>query len=155
VPRILLIVVGGVAADRLHLQAILRVGNALQALALVSIAALDHIGVLSVRDLYAFAVVYGGLAAFTAPAADSLIPSLLPARVSATRECIALAGVERRSFLGPPAVTTLLVVALALRSRWSVLRRCAPQRCCHLVRSRPAVVSSEPRNRYSTRRGPG
>jgi hypothetical protein len=71
-------VVGGVAADRHHLQAILRVGNALQALALVSIAALDHIGVLSVPDLYAFAIVYGALAAFTAPAADSLMPSLLP-----------------------------------------------------------------------------
>jgi hypothetical protein len=78
VPRILLIVVGGVSADRHHLQAILRVGNALQALALVSIAALDHIGVLSVPDLYAFAIVYGALAAFTAPAADSLMPSLLP-----------------------------------------------------------------------------
>ncbi len=125
VPRILLIVVGGVAADRLHLQAILRVGNALQALALVSIAALDHIGVLSVPDLYAFAVVYGALAAFTAPATDSLIPSLLPPELVRRGNALRSLALNVGRFLGPPAVTTLLVVAGATVALVGVAALCA------------------------------
>jgi MFS family permease len=111
VPRILLIVVGGVVADRVPLQAILRVGNALQALALVSIAALDHIGILTVPDLYAFAIIYGALAAFTAPATDSLMPSLLPPDLMRRGNALRSLALNVGRFLGPPAVTTLLVVA--------------------------------------------
>ena len=77
-PRIALIVVGGVAADRLNARFVLGIGNVLEALALVTIAALHRVGVLSVLHLYAFVVVYGCLAAFTSPSADSLMPSLLP-----------------------------------------------------------------------------
>ena len=112
-PRILLIVVGGVAADRVHLQLILRVGNALQALALVSIAALNHIGLLSVPHLYAFAIVYGALAAFTAPAADSLMPSLLPPELMRRGNALRSLALNVGRFLGPPVVTTLLVVGSA------------------------------------------
>src|SRR5579864_4432352 len=58
VPRIALIVVGGVAADRLRPWLVLGVGNVLEALALLVIAVLVQVGALSIWHLYAFVIAY-------------------------------------------------------------------------------------------------
>jgi MFS family permease len=111
VPRLLLIVVGGAVADRAHPQLILRLGNALQAVALVCVAVLDRLGVLAVPHLYAFAITYGALAAFTAPAADLLVPSLLPPELMRQGNALRSLAMNVGRFLGPPLATTLLAVA--------------------------------------------
>jgi MFS family permease len=111
VPRILLLLVGGLAADRLRSATILRAAGALDALALTALAALHATGRLALPHLYVFALACGVLAAFATPAAESLVPSLLPADLVRRGNALRSLAMNVGRFLAPPLATGLVALA--------------------------------------------
>jgi MFS family permease len=111
VPRLLILLVGGLIADRVRAPVILRTVSALNAGALLALAALHATGALTLTHLYAFALIYGALAAFTQPASESLVPALLPDHLIRRGNALRSSAVNCARLFAPPAATTLFAVA--------------------------------------------
>jgi DHA3 family macrolide efflux protein-like MFS transporter len=78
VPRIALMAVGGVLADRMRRSKIILVSLGARVLMLFALVGLLAIGRLDIWALTAFAFLYGALDAFFWPARDALIPAIVP-----------------------------------------------------------------------------
>lgn len=78
VPRIALMAVGGVLADRMRRSRIILVSLGTRVLMLFGLVGLLALGKLDIWALTAFAFLYGALDAFFWPARDALIPAIVP-----------------------------------------------------------------------------
>ena len=101
VPRLLFLLVGGVAVDRVARRFAILVTDLTQATALAVIASTLVAGSLRIWHVYALSAVFGSCSAFTLPAARGIIPEVVPddALVAAN----ALSGISREGtgILGP------------------------------------------------------
>ncbi|MGL6041565.1 MAG: MFS transporter, partial [Deefgea sp.] len=77
VPRIALMAVGGVLADRMSRSRIILISLGLRVLLLFSLVGLLHINRLDIWALTVFAFLYGSLDAFFWPARDTLTPAIV------------------------------------------------------------------------------
>ncbi|MBM5571278.1 MULTISPECIES: MFS transporter [Deefgea] len=77
VPRIALMAVGGVLADRMSRSRIILISLALRVVLLFSLVGLLHINRLDIWALTIFAFLYGSLDAFFWPARDTLTPAIV------------------------------------------------------------------------------
>nr|WP_314902118.1 MFS transporter [uncultured Deefgea sp.] len=77
VPRIALMAVGGVLADRMSRSRIILISLGLRVLLLFSLVGLLHINRLDIWALTIFAFLYGSLDAFFWPARDTLTPAIV------------------------------------------------------------------------------
>lgn len=78
IPRLLLMLFGGVLADRVAPQVILRLGNIVQAAGLVFIFIWLAFDAVPLPVLFAIAIIFGTVDAFSAPASTSAIPRIVP-----------------------------------------------------------------------------
>ncbi|GHD69141.1 MFS transporter [Jeongeupia chitinilytica] len=77
VPRIALMAVGGVVADRMRRSRIISFSLGLRVIAVLSLVGLLHLGLLDIWAMTAFAFAYGALDAFFWPARDALLPGIV------------------------------------------------------------------------------
>jgi len=78
IPTITCLLIGGAVSDRFDRRLVMLISDAVRAVLLAALAALAVTGVLVFWELLAIAVVYGAATAFFNPAADALVPQLLP-----------------------------------------------------------------------------
>ncbi|WP_054285531.1 MFS transporter [Gulbenkiania mobilis] len=105
VPRILLVLVVGTVADRLHRQRIVALSMTVQAAsaALLAMGAL-HWGFSTTRELiFAIAVVIGICRAFDMPTMQALLPSVVPPTLLAPAIAAAASANEAATILAPAA----------------------------------------------------
>jgi MFS family permease len=76
-PRALLVLVGGVAADRFSPRSIMLVSNALRALVVAVLAGLVFTGEVQLWMLYVLALVFGAVDSFFWPAQGAMVPMLV------------------------------------------------------------------------------
>jgi MFS family permease len=79
VPTIVFLLVGGVASDRLDRRRIMLTADLARGAAVGLLAVLSLTGALELWHIVGLVVIYGGGAAFFAPAFDAIVPELLPA----------------------------------------------------------------------------
>jgi MFS transporter, DHA3 family, macrolide efflux protein len=79
VPRLLLMALGGVLADRIKRSRIILVSLTLRVLLLLGLVAIIANQQLSIGVMIGFALIYGALDAFFWPARDALVPNILAA----------------------------------------------------------------------------
>jgi DHA3 family tetracycline resistance protein-like MFS transporter len=79
VPTIVFLLVGGVASDRLDRRRIMVAADLARGVAVGLLAVLSLTGALELWHIVGLVVLYGGGAAFFAPAFDAIVPELLPA----------------------------------------------------------------------------
>jgi MFS transporter, DHA3 family, macrolide efflux protein len=79
VPRLLLMALGGVLADRIKRSRIILVSLTLRVLLLLALVAIIANHQLSIGVMIGFALIYGALDAFFWPARDALVPNILAA----------------------------------------------------------------------------
>lgn len=108
IPRALFMLVGGVITDRLQANVVLRVTNLLMTLLLGVLATLNATGNLEPWHLYAYAVLSGGVYAFSIPAQQSITSELVP--LDMVRNAVALntTGFNTTLFLIPPLAGILV-----------------------------------------------
>lgn len=78
IPRLVLMLFGGVLADRFQPHVILRLGNIAQAAGLGLILVWLTIGTIPLPGLFTLAIIFGIADAFSAPASMSAIPRIVP-----------------------------------------------------------------------------
>jgi MFS family permease len=78
VPTVALLLVGGVVSDRFDRRRVMLCADAARGLVLAAFAALSLTGALRLWEIIALVAVYGAGTAFFSPAADSIVPQLLP-----------------------------------------------------------------------------
>jgi MFS family permease len=108
VPRVLLMLVGGVVSDRLRPAAILRSTALLQAVGLLALLGAHAAGALTLGHLYAFAAVYGTLSAFALPTEEALVPALVPEEMIRPANALWSLALNLARFGGPPLAGLLL-----------------------------------------------
>lgn len=81
VPRSVLMLLGGVASDRLRPRTLMVASDLLRAVIVGAIAALTAMGGITMPYLYALALLFGVVHAFFFPAASAIMPELVPARM--------------------------------------------------------------------------
>jgi DHA3 family tetracycline resistance protein-like MFS transporter len=79
IPTIVCLLIGGAVSDRYDRRIVMLCADAVRALGLVALAILSVTGHLRLWELMAVAVGYGAATAFFDPAADALVPELVPA----------------------------------------------------------------------------
>ncbi|HYZ80853.1 MAG TPA: MFS transporter, partial [Solirubrobacteraceae bacterium] len=79
IPTIVCLLIGGAVSDRYDRRMVMLCADAVRALGLVALAILSVTGQLRLWELMAVAVAYGAATAFFDPAADALVPELVPA----------------------------------------------------------------------------
>jgi DHA3 family tetracycline resistance protein-like MFS transporter len=79
IPTIVCLLIGGAASDRYDRRMVMLCADAVRAVGLVVLAILSVTGSLRLWELMAVAVAYGAATAFFDPAADALVPELVPA----------------------------------------------------------------------------
>ncbi|AOY01420.1 MFS transporter [Jeongeupia sp. USM3] len=80
VPRIALMAIGGVVADRMRRSRIISYSLGLRVIAVLSLVVLLHLGMLDIWAMTLFAFAYGALDAFFWPARDALLPGIVAER---------------------------------------------------------------------------
>ena len=81
-PRVVLALFGGVVADRASRRVVVQLGQAINALLAIALAAMMFAGVLRFEHLVISAVLQGSVNSFALPARQSMIPEIVgPARV--------------------------------------------------------------------------
>lgn len=125
--RVLLLLFGGVAADRLPRHLVLTGSNILAALAqgLLAVAVLrgvDDLGVLT-----ALAVATGATGAFSLPAASALVPETVPAADRQPANALAGSGSRRAPSPAPPPACSSRLSAPDGACSWTLSRTCSPQ----------------------------
>lgn len=117
VPTITCLLIGGAASDRYDRRQVMLIADSLRAIALAVLAMLAASGQLQLWHLLVIAVIYGAATAFFDPAADALVPELLP------REALAQANSLDQLIrpialrLAGPAVGGILVGAIG--TQWA------------------------------------
>lgn len=112
-PGIALALLGGALADRLDRRRVLIVANILRGLLMGTFAVLALADAVTLGQLYALALLYGGVSAFANPAFDALLPSLVPGEDLQRANALFLLGDNVAAILGP-ALGGLLLVAVGV-----------------------------------------
>lgn len=101
VPRLIFLLIGGVAADRFSRRAVMLCSDAGRALAVLAIAILGWAGLLHLWHLILLALLFGAVSAFFLPAYQSIPPQLLEGELLSSAN--ALTGMSRQigTLLGP------------------------------------------------------
>lgn len=107
-PRLIFMLFGGVLADRIAPQVILRLGNIVQALGLVAILVGLWFGGVPIGVLFAIAIIFGTIDAFSAPASISAIPRIVP-RSKLLQANSAIQGVEMVTFVLGTLITGIVL----------------------------------------------
>ncbi|WP_081412921.1 MFS transporter [Chitinilyticum aquatile] len=110
VPRILLMAVGGVLADRFKRGHIVMVSMGVRVLLLFALIVLLHYGRLDIVALTIFAFLYGALDAFFWPAQGAIIPSIVPEAELTRANSIMLTTNQIGLVFGPTIGTALLAL---------------------------------------------
>lgn len=144
IPQVLLMLFAGIAVDRFRAIPVLVASNIVQAAALVPLIILSAIDSQRVAlwHLYVYATVSGIGAAFFAPAAQSLVPDLVPNGQIRSANALWLLALSISRFVGPPLAATVaaasghapaLAVAVVLFAAGTMLlfpiRLAAPEHC--------------------------
>jgi MFS transporter, DHA3 family, tetracycline resistance protein len=113
IPTLLLLLAGGLLADRGSRRMVVLLSDALRAIVIGVFAALVTFGMVSLPDVFALAVIYGVVRAFFNPALSALYPSLVaPEHYDAANSLRQI--VLQAATLGGPALGGYLI------ARWSV-----------------------------------
>ncbi|MBM3117091.1 MFS transporter [Jeongeupia naejangsanensis] len=138
VPRIALMAVGGVVADRMRRSRIISFSLGLRVIAVLSLVGLLHLGLLDIWAMTVFAFAYGALDAFFWPARDALLPGIVAERDLMRANSIMLTTNQIGLVFGPVLggvmlatlsyewVFTLTAALLAVGVGFTVLVREAP-----------------------------
>ncbi len=100
-PRVLFLLVGGVAADRLPRRLILLWSDAGRGLAVFAVAALAWIGVLQLWHLIALGLLFGLADGFFVPAYSAIPPQLVPAEDLPSANALTSLGRQMSVLIGP------------------------------------------------------
>jgi MFS family permease len=109
-PMALLVLVGGVYADRLPRQRVMLASDLVRAAAQAATAALLLTGTAQVWMLAALAAVYGTAQAFFQPAAAGLVPQTVPARRIQDASAVMAMTHSAGTVLGPAAAGTIIAL---------------------------------------------
>lgn len=101
IPTVILLVIGGVWADRVSPRGIILVSDLLRAVVTALFALLVTLRALTVADVFAFAVAYGLVSAFVNPALSALRPSLVPPDEYPAAASLNQMGAQMATLLGP------------------------------------------------------
>jgi MFS family permease len=102
IPRTLLMLAGGVMADRFRPYTVLWTGNILQGLCVCGVVVPMAAGQLSLWHLYVYAAVSGVLTAFTVPASQALLPRLVARERLRSANALASLNLNLSMTLYPP-----------------------------------------------------
>ena len=80
VPTIALLLIGGVVSDRMERRRVMLLADVARALAVALLAALSLLDALALWQVVGVVALYGAGTAFFSPAADAIVPDVLPAR---------------------------------------------------------------------------
>jgi DHA3 family tetracycline resistance protein-like MFS transporter len=114
IPTIVCLLIGGAVSDRYDRRMVMLCADAVRAVGLVVLAILSVTGHLRIWELMAVAVAYGAATAFFDPAADALVPELVPSDVLAQANSLDQLIRPLALRLAGPAVGGLLVGAMGV-----------------------------------------
>jgi DHA3 family tetracycline resistance protein-like MFS transporter len=114
IPTIVCLLIGGAVSDRYDRRMVMLCADAVRAVGLVVLAILSVTGNLRIWELMAVAVAYGAATAFFDPAADALVPELVPSDVLAQANSLDQLIRPLALRLAGPAVGGLLVGAMGV-----------------------------------------
>jgi MFS family permease len=121
VPQVAFLLVGGAAADRYSARTILTITNCASAVVLAALALTTVSGLLQTHILLALALLSGTAAAFTIPAASSLLPKIVALELLAPANSVLLMSRHIAMLMGPIAAGSLIAwVSSATRRMPSV-----------------------------------
>ncbi len=111
IPRLLLVLAGGVWADRLPRQRVMLAADAVNLFAQTAIGVELLSGSIRIGHLAALSALSGAASAFFMPAADGLIPATVDAAHLQQANALTQASRQASRVLGPLLATTLVVTA--------------------------------------------
>ena len=111
VPRALLMLLGGVAADRYRPRTVMLAANALEGVLVTLLAADIWAGRLAIWHLYVYGVCSGAVLAFSVPAATTFVPFVVPQEHRRSANALNSLNVNLASAVYPP-LAGVLVAAL-------------------------------------------
>jgi DHA3 family tetracycline resistance protein-like MFS transporter len=114
IPTIVCLLIGGAVSDRYDRRMVMLGADAVRAVGLVTLAILSVTGSLRIWQLMAVAVTYGAATAFFDPAADALVPELVPADALAQANSLDQLIRPLALRLAGPALGGVLVGAIGL-----------------------------------------
>ncbi|MGE5376137.1 MAG: MFS transporter [Bacteroidota bacterium] len=107
-PRAIFMLYGGVITDRFSPRRILLICDWINFVLSGMIAALVFTGLMQVWMIYLFSLVTGAIAGFVIPAANSIIPTLLPDRDLQAGNSISMGTMQLMGFIGPAAAGVII-----------------------------------------------
>jgi hypothetical protein len=111
IPRVGLLLVGGIATDRFRARSVMLVANLLQGLVLVVLLVPALVGGLELWHLYVYAAASGVVFSFYLPASFSIVPELLPASQIRAANALWQLAFNSARFLAPPLAGTLVALS--------------------------------------------
>lgn len=115
-PRVTLMLAGGVLADRQRPQSVMIRANLLQAMAVAALAVVVGTGHVQVWHLYVYAVVAGTLFAFAQPAGDAFVPQIVPRHHLRTANALNSLSLNLAMSVVPPLAGVIVAAAGSLPS---------------------------------------
>lgn len=110
-PSLVLVLVTGTVSDRVNRRAIIAVCQIAEAIAALAFLALTYFGTITVGQIFALLVVFGIARAFLNPAAQSLVPNLVPIEDLGSAVAWSSSAWQLASIIGPVAGGLLYGVA--------------------------------------------
>jgi len=120
VPTIVLLLVGGVVADRVNRRWVMLGADVVRGLAVAALAALSLTGALELWHIVLLVAVYGAGAAFFGPAFDAIVPDVLPASDLAQANSLDQFVRPIALRLAGPAVGGLLIEAVGVGAAFAL-----------------------------------
>ncbi len=111
VPRALLMLVGGVVTDRFQPRRVMFVSSILQALVVGALAVLSVLDRIALWHLYIYALLFGTIYAFSLPAANSILPTLVAKDQLRSATALSQVTGTLARFLVPPFAGLLIAAA--------------------------------------------
>ncbi|QKS70134.1 MFS transporter [Paenalkalicoccus suaedae] len=110
IPRVIMMVYGGILADKLQKSLIMFVTNAMQVLIMVAMITLFVNDWLTITSLIIIAAIFGFLDAFFFPAVSSMIPTIVPDEQLQRANSLFQGSTEMMFIIGPLIAGILLTV---------------------------------------------
>lgn len=111
IPGVLLAMLGGALADRIDRRGLLIAANTCRGLLMAIFAALVATGTVQLVHLYILALLYGGISAFSNPAFDALLPSIVERDRLQNANALFLLGDNVAAIAGPALGGLLIAVS--------------------------------------------
>ncbi|MGQ0568802.1 MAG: MFS transporter [Armatimonadota bacterium] len=119
IPRAILMLVGGVASDRLRPRTVMLASDVLRAIVVGAIAVLTATGGITMPHVYALALLFGVVHAFFYPAASAMTPELIPSEL--LRPANAVNQMTNQIVLaGAPALAGFVIAAVGTAGGFAV-----------------------------------